>query len=205
MRQLPYLALLICSFIAIRTQAQYVQPERDDTIRLMAKAPFDTVAARAALAKGTGAIKGVAFIHPVKQGFGIKTGKKIYAYKAKVLLFPVTPYLLEYLDLKKKANPAKKKFAYLSHEAWYYRLEAITNSDGEFTFPDMKPGRYYLETIVNWQQSGTYNQYSGSGYNNYGGQTDYYTRQNYTNNYADLVTKIVEIEKDGQVLEVKLK
>jgi hypothetical protein len=205
MRQLSFVALVALVCISLSSKAQYVQPERDDTVRLMPKAPFDTLEVRKTLAKGTSTIKGVAFIRPVSQGFGIKTGKKIFAYKTRVLLFPVTPYLLEYLDLKKKANPKKLKFAYLSHQAWYYHLEAITNSTGEFTFPDMKPGKYYVEAVLNWQQSGTYNQYNGSGYNNYGGQTDYYSRQNYVNNYADLLYKFVEVEKDGETVEVKLK
>lgn len=207
MRQIPFVSILAGLVLAcqLQSKAQYVQPERDDTIRLMAKTQFDTVEARNLLAKGTATIKGVCFIHPTNQGFGIKTGKKVYAYKSKVLLFPITPYFLEYLDLKKKANPKKLKFAYLSPDAWRFRLEAVTNSTGEFTFPEMKPGKYYLETILYWQQSGTYNQYTGSGYNNYGGQTDYYSRQNYVNNYSDLLWKIVEVEKDGQILEVKLK
>ncbi len=49
-----YLAALItCPFLS---KAQYVQPERDDTIRLYAKAPFDSLAAQHALAPGTAAI-----------------------------------------------------------------------------------------------------------------------------------------------------
>lgn len=207
MRQTLFTTLLTSILIVtlqLQSNAQYVQPERDDTVRLMPTVKFDTLEARKLLAKGTGTIKGVAFIHPVNQGFGIKTGKKVYAYKTKIVLFPLTPYFEEYLDLKKKQNPKKLKFAYLSNDAYRFRLEAITNSNGEFTFPEMKPGKYYIECVLNWQQSGTYNQYTGSAYNGYG-QTDYYTRQNYTNNYADYLYKIIEIEKEGETVEVKLK
>lgn len=185
-------------------KAQYVQPERDDTVRLMAKAPFDTVFAKSALAKGTGSIKGVAFMR-TKNGYGMKVGKPIYAAQSKVLLFPVTPYLLEFLELKKKENPKKLKFAYLSNQAWYYRLEAITNSNGEFTFPDMKPGKYYLECLLSYSTSHSYDRYTGTGYNNYGGSTNYYTREYYNRGHNELLSKFVDITEEGQTLEIKLK
>ena len=186
-------------------KAQYVQPERDDTVRLYAKTPFDTTVAKMALARGTGTIKGVAFTKP-KTGFGYKApfANKIYANKITVLLFPVTPYLLEYLDVKKKENPKKLKFAYIDPYALRYRLEAITNSSGEFTFPEMKPGNYYLEAILPWEQSGSYNKYTGSGYDGYG-RVDYYTPQNYSVAHYDKLTKFVNVEKDGEVVEVKLR
>lgn len=201
--------LLLIFTMALGSQyahAQYVQPERDDTIRLMAKVPFDTMQAKKALSLGKSTIKGVAFTRPESQslGFGIKAGKKIYANKIKVVLFPVTPYLLEFLDLKKKENLKKLKFAYLSNEAYRFRLEAITNSDGEFTFPEMKPGKYYLEGVLKWSQDGYYNRYNGSAYNGYG-TTNYYSREYYNVGHADLLTKIVEITEEGQILEVKLK
>lgn len=200
---LPVSLLLLMLLLCGIGKAQYVQPERDDTVRLYAKTPFDTTAARNALAIGTGTIKGVAFTRPEKKFYG-KTGKKILANKIKVILFPVTPYLLEYLDVKKKENPKKLKFAYIHPDAWRFRLEAVTNSDGEFTFPKMKPGKYYLQGVLNWYSSGYYNRYSGSAYNGYG-TTNYYTREQYTTDHADLLEKFVEIEKEGEVLEIKLK
>jgi hypothetical protein len=171
----------------------------------MPKVAFDTLAARKSLARGKATIKGVAFTRPNNNvGFNIRTGKKLFANKAKVILFPVTPYLEEFLDLKKKENPRKLKFAYLSQEAWYFRLEAITNSDGEFTFPEMKPGKYYLEVLLNWTSSGYYDKYTGSAYNGYG-TTNYYSKEYYQNGHADLLKEFIEIKEDGEILEVKLK
>lgn len=184
-------------------RGQYVQAERDDTVRIYAKTPFDTARARVALARGTGTIKGVAFTRP-KNGYGMKVGKAIYAAKTKILLMPVTPYLLEYLDLKKKENHKKLKYVYISPDAWRFRLEAITNSDGEFTFPEMKPGKYYLESVVNWSTTGSYDRYTGSGSNGYA-TTNYYTREYYSKGHADLVSKFVEITKENEILEIKLK
>ena len=199
--------LLVITSLSIFSfaKSQYVQPERDDTVRVYAKTPFDTAAAKIALARGTGTIKGVAFTKP-KTGFSYKApfANKIYANKITVLLFPVTPYLLEYLEVKKKENPKKLKFAYIDPYALRYHLEAVTNSTGEFTFPEMKPGKYYLEAILPWKQSGTYNQYTGSGYDGYG-RIDYYTPQNYSVAHYDKLTKFVDVEKDGEVVEIKLK
>ncbi|PUZ27902.1 hypothetical protein GA0116948_10668 [Chitinophaga costaii] len=189
--------------VGTEIRAQYVQPERDDTIRLFAKTPFDSLAAKQALAEGTGTIKGVAFTRPLG-AYKIPSGKRIYANRIKIMLFPVTPYLLEYLDLKKKENPSKLKFAYISPEAWHYRIDAITNSDGEFTFPKMKPGKYYLEGLLKWNSSGSYDRYTGSGYSNYN-TTDYYSREYYSINHASLLKKFVEVSKDGEIVEVKLK
>jgi hypothetical protein len=198
--------LLFCSVFALSNLfAQYVQPERNDTVYLMPKVAFDSLQAKTMLARGTGTIKGVAYIRPNNNiGFNIRTGKKLLANKILVTLFPMTPYFEEYLSLKKKVNPKKLKFAFISNEAMRWRLEAITNSSGEFTFPEMKPGRYFLEGVLNWSQSGTYNRYTGSGYGSYGGQVDYYTRDNYRNNYSDYLSKIVEVKNDGEIVEVKL-
>jgi hypothetical protein len=72
------LCVIVITVISQTLKAQYVQPERDDTVRLFAKTPFDTLQARQALARGKSTVKGVAFIHPDdKIGFHIKTGKKV--------------------------------------------------------------------------------------------------------------------------------
>lgn len=197
--------LLILASCFTSTSAQYVEKERDDTIRMYAKTPFDSLEAKKALARGTGAIKGVAFTKP-KTSFGYKAplAQRIYANKITVILFPVTDYLLDYLKVKKKENPKKLKFAYIDPKAWYYRLEAITNSTGEFTFPEMKPGKYYLEAILPWSSSGYYDKYTGSGYNGYG-TTNYYSRQYYSIGHYDKLTEFVEIKENGEVLHIKLK
>lgn len=205
------LSILIILVIATTSvNAQYVQPERDDTIRLFAKTPFDSVAARSALAKGKSTIKGVAFTRPAGYlgeniGFGVRAGKKILANKITIILFPLTPYLTDYLNVKKKENPKKLKFAYIDPVVWRYRLTAITNSDGEFTFPEMKPGKYYLEAILPWNEKRSFDAYKGSSYNDYDGDTDHYQRVYYNQSYYDKLTKFVEVKSDGEVVDVKLK
>ncbi len=197
--------LILCTHCL--SMAQYVQPEKTiDTIKLMPQTNFDVIAAKSALAPGKATIKGVAFTKP-KTSFGYKApfAPRIYANRIKILLFPVTPYLLEYLELRKQANYKKLKFAYMSNEAWKYHYYAITNSAGEFTFPNLKPGKYYIEGLLNWTSTGSYNQYTGSGYGNYGDRTDYYDTKYYNVAHADLLNTIVEIKDENEVLEMKLK
>ncbi|HTN38364.1 MAG TPA: carboxypeptidase-like regulatory domain-containing protein [Arachidicoccus sp.] len=193
-------------FSSFSSNGQYVQAERDDTIRLYASTPFDSTVAIRALARGNSSIKGVAFTKPkTKFGYKAPLSKRIYANKIKIMLFPVTPYLLEYLELRKKENPKKLKFVYINPAASYYRYEAITNSVGEFTFPNLKPGRYYLEGILPWSQTSSYNQYTGSGYNGYGGVTDYYDRKYYNVAHYDKIAEFVEIQSEGQTVNIKLR
>ena len=105
--------------------------------------------------------------------------------------------------MKKKENPRKLKFAFMSNTAWRYRLEAITNSDGEFTFPDMKPGIYYLEGIIGVHYSGTQEVYAGRSATGYG-DVNHYRNQSYSYNQSYLLTEIVEVKTDGETVKVKL-
>lgn len=198
--------LLAFLFCIVGANAQYVQPERNDTTIIFPQTAFDSSAAHDALRRGNSAIKGVAFTRAHNAFSGNKSlyGNRINANKVTVTLFPVTPYLLEFLELKKKKqNPKKLRFVYLSDEAYYYRLTAVTNSVGEFTFPHLKPGKYYLEALIGSSSSGTYDKAVGSVEDNYGGATIYQSR-NFTNNYYDLVKTFVEIKNDGDVVNIKL-
>lgn len=196
--------LCLCSVLfSLISRAQYVQPERDDTIYLMPKAQFDAVPAKKMITGGNSTIKGVAFTKPPAMQRHIGGKNKIIAAHVKVTLFPLTPYFEEFLNLKKEQNPRKLKFAFMSPEAYKYRLEVITNNAGEFTFYKLRPGRYYIETVVNWSQTRYYDKYEGSGTSNYG-TTDYYSKQAYNEQHGDYLKKEVEIRSDGDVVDVKL-
>jgi hypothetical protein len=69
----------------------------------------------------------------------------------------------------------------------------------------MQPGKYILVGTLPWSQSGSYDQYTGSGYNNYGGQTDYYQKQYYTINHSDFLMEIIEVKSGESIVNVKLK
>ena len=192
--------LFVLLIAGLGARAQYVEKERDDTIRMYCQTRFDTLQARKALARGTGTIKGVAFTKQ-RGAYGIKP---IYANKMKIILFPMTPYLEEYIHLKKKENPKKLKYVYMDPNAWKFRLEAITNSNGEFTFPEMKPGRYYIQGVINWTTNEYYDQYTGYGSNGYN-TTNYYERKYYDLNHAEFLEDYVEVKEENEVVKIKLK
>lgn len=184
--------------------AQYREPEKDSATIYYPDAVFDSLQAKQMLAKGTASIKGVAFTR-AKNNLGYKSGQRILANQIKVVLLPVTPYFEAWYKLRKeKENLKKRRYVYLSKESYSYRLEAITNSDGEFTFPDMKPGKYFLQGFLPWTHNGYYKEYTGSGYNGYGGRTDYYQQKKYSVEHEDRIEEFVEIREDGKMVKVKL-
>jgi hypothetical protein len=193
----------------IYANAQYKQPEEQKypEQKIFPQTPFDSVAAKYALATGTITVKGVAFTKP-KNSFGGKAplANRIYANHITVELFPLTPYFEEWYNLKKKdENLKKNKIVYMTDVAYRFRLTCETNSSGEFTFPNMLPGKYILVGTLPWTTTSAYDQYTGSGYDNYGGQTDYYQRQYYTINHSDFLMDIIEVQQGKSVVEVKLK
>lgn len=209
---LPLISLL---FFGLIIKAQYVEPEKADKEAAKRKASevitmptqkFDSLQAKSMLALGKGTIVGEAFTRQ-KNGYGMKILGKVKANKIKVILFPVTPYFEEYYKLwsdKSKNNPKKNRYVYMDRNAMRYRIEAITNSDGEFTFPNMKPGKYYLYGSMDYSLNYSYNKYTGSGYDNYG-RIDYYSPSSYSKDYNEFLETFVEVKADGEVVKVKLK
>ncbi len=152
----------------------------------------------------TSSIEGVAYTKP-KNTYGMNPGpRKIIAANVLVTLYPVTTYFNEWHRLRKKEEN-KKTSVYMSEEAFRWRITAQTDAYGRFKFDQLKPGKYFIQSFANYTQDGTSKVYRGSGYNNYGGRTDYYENQTYTNNYTDRLEEFVEITRNGQAVEIKLK
>ena len=214
MKKVICLITLIVSCYSIR--AQYVEPEKSDKEAIKRKASeiitypsikFDSVQTRNALAEGKGKITGVAFTRPRSTYGANNPPRKILAGKVKIQLFPVTPYFEEYYKLwrdKSKNNPKRNKYVYMDEKAIRLRLEAITNSSGEFTFPNMKPGKYYLWANVGYSLNYNSKEYAGSGYNAYG-TTDYYKQNSSNKNYTDFLEAFVEVKSGGETVTVNLK
>ncbi|MET0464888.1 MAG: hypothetical protein ABW007_17120 [Chitinophagaceae bacterium] len=141
------------------------------------KKEFDIQLASKMLNEGTSEITGYAY-YEERTPIGIKVGETIYGRVGTVVsLYPVTPYIEEYLTLKKK-NKQGKRIATISLLANCYRIESkIYSQKGEFIFGGLAPGKYYLESIV----------YFPSGI---GGRE---------------VSAIVEISNDGDKVPCKLK
>ena len=126
--------------------------------------PFNEAETARQMEKGTASIQGTATLKKKgKDNFGVKGSQ--------ILLFPVTPYFTEFLELKKKFN-SRKKQASMSPVAFTYRVEGrFIDDKGTFQFTNLKPGRYY---IISWiafarqktvaVQTGTSTSYNVYGY-----------------------------------------
>lgn len=189
--------------------AQYKQEEyqKYPLQKIFPQTPFDSVAAKNALAEGSVIVKGIAFTKPRNElGFKPPLGDRIYANHIVVELFPYTSYFEEWHQLKQKEENVKRnKIVYMDSVAYRYRLTCETNSRGEFTFPKMKPGKYIVMGTLPWQSTGSYDQYTGSGYGSYGTQVNYYERQYYTISHSDFLMQVIEIEPGRPTVKVKLK
>jgi protocatechuate 3,4-dioxygenase beta subunit len=119
----------------------------------------------------------------------------------------MTPYFEEFLKLRRKN---KKNSVYLSEEAFKYRLETKTDEFGRFQFTKMKPGKYYIECMINFAATGANVVQTGTStlYNTNNGQTlsssPIYDKFFYNYDFANRESQIVEIKQDGQILNIKL-
>ena len=160
---------------------------------------FDAEAARIGLAKGMTTLKGKAITKatPGKSKQWVIGAPSLIGINVTVELFPYTPYFDEWYNLKKKKeNLRKNKIVYMDTEAYKYKLTAVTNEKGVFEFPNMKPGKYILFTIIPWKEGVSKRYYNGSQFDgNSGRMVNYYTDENYTIQQHSRVMRIIEIEE----------
>lgn len=131
------LVFILCSCFAAKAQknVDYVLPT----------ATFNKEEAYRMLDKGNNSIQGT--ISLKKRGYVNYPG-----YQSRVLLYPVTPHLTEFIELKKKYN-SKKKQAVMTKEAAMARIETKTiDEKGNFEFTNLKPGKYYIVSLVIWEK-----------------------------------------------------
>lgn len=162
-------SILICAltqFGHAQKQIEILQPKRE----------FDVKLATEMLNEGSAEIRGTAY-YEQRTAIGIKAGETMYTRIGTIVsLYPLTPYLEEYLELKKR-NKEGKRLATITPLASSYRIESkIYSLKGEFVFNGLRPGKYYLESIF-YYPSGPGGEVSG----------------------------IVEIVKYGEVVDYKLK
>ena len=171
MAYLPSIITVLLSLSTINALAQkpleIMQPKGEFNIELAAKM----------LNEGTAEIKGYTS-YEERTPIGIKVGETVYGRRGVIVtLYPLTPYLEEYLSLKKR-NKSGKRLATISRVAGSFRIEAkIYSAKGEFLFTGLLPGKYYLESMVHFA--------SGIG--------------------GKEVSGVVEITKEGETVNCKLK
>ncbi|WP_338376685.1 toxin-antitoxin system YwqK family antitoxin [uncultured Flavobacterium sp.] len=168
---------------------------------------FDKKDASKKLEIGTSTIKGVAF---TRQDRGNMYAKKQLANKTLVFLFPMTDYLEEWLKLYKSKGEMPNTNIVMSEESFKYHLEVLTDEYGNFTFPKMKPGKYYIMCDIDFVGTGSYsvetgrtNYYNGYGY--YMGSTPIYQSYFYNFDARNRESREINIEQNGQLIETKLK
>ena len=160
---------------------------------------FDKNQAYSQLTEGRSVITGVAYVSErSKLGMRVLLGNKHIASNEKVMLFPVNAYFDEWHRLR-KAHP--KARVYMSDEAYKYRLETTTDSYGNFTFNNVKPGKYFLMSQAGWIESGIATTYDGY---NAATNTEYYSQGYYSVDYSKSVEDFVEVKFDGEIVKMKL-
>lgn len=159
---------------------------------------FEPELAKAGLAGGTATLRGKACT---------KTDGLIFdASGVKVVLFPVTPYLEEWYDLREKKE-GKKTSVYMSNEANQYRIETYADRDGRFVFQGLKPGRYFIQIIHSFNQAKSQRVYTGSDVSQNGPvrtTTNYYYDHDYTVARSKRLEKFVEIKEGDDSKRVTL-
>ncbi|CAH8286633.1 antitoxin component YwqK of YwqJK toxin-antitoxin module [Mariniflexile fucanivorans] len=168
---------------------------------------FDSNQAENALQKGASTIKGMAY------AIDVVAGQRVLAREGTlILLFPYTNYLHEWLNLTNK-NKNNIHSVYLLPEVFNVRRETTTDRNGNYSFSNLKPGKYYIETIVDYNatalettQTGTYSFYNMDRYGNMsGGSIPTYGIYSYQYATAKRLFKVVEIENSGDVKKANLK
>ena len=181
------------------------------------KSKFNLESTQKLITQGKSIIKGQAFARDNKNGGGLQgmavlnVNKKQVAGKGTIIvLTPYTAYFKEW----NKVNDANYKKGMptlpLPEGAKDCAKETtVIDDDGNFEFTNLMAGEYLLTTSFLYEHSATSTSVIG--------QTDYFTNDIYQgsnaitsskNFMADVkakVKKVVKIEKDGEVVNVKLK
>ncbi|MGE8292998.1 MAG: hypothetical protein ACN6ON_15010 [Sphingobacterium sp.] len=185
------LLLFLCCSIAYAQKApQWVLPTT----------PFNEAETAGLMERGNATIEGTATLKKKgKDNFGVKGSQ--------ILLFPVTPYFTEFLELKKKFN-SRKKQATMSPVAFTYRIEGrFLDDKGTFQFTNLKPGKYYIISWIAFAKQKTVAVQTGTStsYNVYGyalGSSPIYEDHHYDVFIENEVSGFVEVKEAGAVVNV---
>lgn len=180
---------------AVTAQVRFSAPAASESSSpVTPTTPFDPVPALSALMPGTSAIRGRACAYA--------DGGLFLARHQAVHLLPVTPYLEEWLELRR--DP-KRNVAPLPPEVLAARYETRTDHTGRFTFPNLQPGQYYIYVSFAFDEIKTVDAYTGSGYSGFGGRTDYYQRQSRRVGHDTFLERVVGVEREGMTVKVAIR
>ncbi len=208
----PLLSILTL-FAALAAQAQVGLPDMFKYVE--PKTPFDEAAAKAQLEPGTATIRGTVSAKENKALVpALNISKSHYAYKGTIVtLMPHSAYLDEWLSLEKKLRrKATLEKASISAQANSYRiLTKVIDEKGGFEFTGLRPGKYFIYADVNFVKTGSSFVQTGTSTtsNAVTGQVldsrpiGYY--EPYAVDVSKMVTGIVTVSTDGQIVEAKIR
>ena len=151
-----------------------MSPKEQDPIPAVPKSVFNAPEAKELLGPGTSTIKGVASFRFKSGLFQKKKPQQYPPLGSKIYLFPYTPYCQEVVKLYKKHTPKQmensidtlmaaaqlqvltgsglpeilpKKRIEVDSKFSKIWLGEYTDAEGHFTFSNLKPGRYYLQSM----------------------------------------------------------
>ena len=181
------------------------------------KSKFDLDATLKLITQGKSAIKGQAFARDNKNGGGLQgmavlnVNKKQVAGKGTIIV--LTPYTAYFKEWNKVNNTNYKKglpTLPLPEGARDCAKEtAVIDDDGNFEFTNLMAGEYLLTTSFLYEHDATlttitgYTDYFANGI--YQGSSAITSSKNFMADVKAKIKTVVKIEKDGEVVNVKLK
>lgn len=166
---------------------------------LFPMAEFDANLAANALKEGSLTIIGKACAYK-KEGLIQVFGRKRFdAANVTVNLYPVTPYLEKWYQLRERKEN-KKTAVFANRESAKYTLNTKTNGKGEFVFSRIKPGKYFIQIMFNFTEVQTKSVLVGADET-----TDYYQLRDFYTDHSDRLEQFVEITTDGESKRIIVK
>jgi hypothetical protein len=158
----------------------------------MPKAAFDEALTKNLMEVGNVEIKGV--LLDCYSGGGcnfMKDGLPVAGVE--IWIFPYTPYTVESLKLIKK-NKDGSKFK-LDDRFFKYMIKVVTDEYGLFSFPKMKPGKYYIESdFFNGKMNQSFV---------YSDEYHYQHSENRRVSVKQQFSKVIEVKQDSGVYKLE--
>lgn len=182
------------------------QAEMDQVKRVVPETVFDENLTKLAMERGRSSIRGVLF-HIDKYG----SGRPVPVKEVDVILYPMTPYMEEVIELEKQVmgNRGKQKLELvMDKRASKYAIVSKTDQYGRFQFANIKPGKYFMASNGSFSKSYNVNLpvgFTATGTNGAGqvaGYTHYQTESR-TNTKPIFYRESVQLNADGQNLEIE--
>lgn len=168
---------------------------------------FDSKLAESAIQQGTSTLIGRACAYVKNGTWGLGGTERFDARNVRVLMFPVTPYLEKWYQLRDQKED-NKTGVFINRESQKYALISETNEKGEFVFSRLKPGKYFIQIIYNFTQVKSKRIYTGSSTAQEGPvivTTDYYEDRDFYIPRNSRLESFVEIKQDGETKKVTVK